>query len=188
MVWMSDEIILFPFWRYKMKKLIATSIMMAFLSACSSMPQGEQNYPKTRDEIESERVGKLTGEDGIVLFGKKKRSKGDSSEIVVNGYLWRASLDVVHNLPLASTDPFGGTIITDWYQAEANSSEKLKLNIFILGGELRSDAIKVTSFKQVRSGNGWADKAGNAAFDRKLEEEILLKARELKVGIKKFSN
>src|SRR5271168_3687579 len=32
----------------------------------------------------------------------------------VNSYLWHASLDTLAFMPLASADPFGGVIITDW--------------------------------------------------------------------------
>jgi hypothetical protein len=35
----------------------------------------------------------------------------------VNSYLWHAALDTLAFMPLASEDPFGGVIITDWYSA-----------------------------------------------------------------------
>jgi len=39
----------------------------------------------------------------------------------VNSYLWHATLDTLAFLPLASADPFGGVIITEWYSAPADA-------------------------------------------------------------------
>ena len=52
-------------------------------------------------------------------------------------------------MPLSSTGPFAGTIITDWYTSENNTNERCKLNIFINGLELKTDNLKVSSFCQV---------------------------------------
>ncbi len=48
----------------------------------------------------------------------------DISNINVNGYLWRASLDVLSIAPLISTDALGGTIITDWYTNKKIKTKK----------------------------------------------------------------
>src|SRR5919197_5001636 len=59
------------------------------------------------------------GGTGLTLFStyKPKDQGGDEGGggIGVNSYLWRASLDTIAFMPLASADPFGGVIITDWY-------------------------------------------------------------------------
>ena len=44
-------------------------------------------------------------------------SGGTSRTVGVNSYLWHATLDTLSFMPLASADPFGGVIITDWYSA-----------------------------------------------------------------------
>ena len=44
----------------------------------------------------------------------------------VNGYLWRASINVLSILPLISTDAFGGTIITDWYINKNIKNQRIK--------------------------------------------------------------
>ena len=54
------------------------------------------------------------------LFGDDKHANsggggGGGAGVGVNSYLWRATLDTVSFMPLASADPFGGIIITDWY-------------------------------------------------------------------------
>src|SRR5215469_16947805 len=59
---------------------------------------------------------------------------GDSGRITlgVNSYLWHATLDTLAFMPLASADPYGGVIITDWYSAPQNPDERMKLTIYIL--------------------------------------------------------
>ena len=161
-------------------KRILTSVMLILLAACSGAPQGEADYPKNRDQLEEERVGKLTGEDGIVLFGGKKKSSGDG--INVNSYLWRATLDTIYFMPLVSADPFGGVVLTDWYQLNPKSKERIKLNIYILGSELRSDAIRVSVFKQRNDSSKWVDVKDGDAFGEEIENKILLRAREIKVA------
>lgn len=161
------------------KKLSAAAVLLS-LCACSSMSGVEQSYPKTREQEQNEAMGKLTGEEGIVLFGGSTKSAATEG-INVNSFLWRASLDTIHKMPLISADPFGGTIITDWYKLDLDSSQRYKLNIYIVGSELRSDAIKVGAFKQVMDSKGnWGDAVEHPQLATEVENKILLKAREIK--------
>jgi hypothetical protein len=100
----------------------------------------------------------------------------------VNSYLWHASLDTLRFMPLASADPFGGVIITDWYTAPQNPNERLKVTIYILDRRLRADGIKISVFRQTRNGTAWADAATNPETANKLEDAILTRARELRLA------
>ena len=100
--------------------------------------------------------------------------------IGVNGYLWRASLDTLSFVPLASADPFGGVIITDWYTPPETPAERFKMNVYILGRQLRADGIKVAVFRQSRTGNDWVDATVIATTSVNLENEILNRARQLR--------
>ena len=51
-------------------------------------------------------------------------------------------------LTLASADPIGGAIITDWYNDPGQDNERVKLNIIISGLELRADAVRVSMFRE----------------------------------------
>jgi len=59
----------------------------------------------------------------------------------VNGYLWRASLDTLAFMPLASADPYGGVIITDWYVNPERPEERFKCTVYILDSRLRADGL-----------------------------------------------
>lgn len=100
----------------------------------------------------------------------------------VNSYLWHATLDTLAFMPLASADPFGGVIITDWYSAPSNFGERMKVTIYILDRRLRADGIKIAVFRQTHSSDGWIDAQVNPETATKLEDAILTRARELRLA------
>ncbi len=100
----------------------------------------------------------------------------------VNSYLWHATLDTLAFMPLASADPFGGVIITDWYSAPESPNERMKVTIYILDRRLRADGLKIAVFRQTHSAEGWADAQVNPDTAIKLEDAILMRARELRLA------
>ena len=74
---------------------------------------------------------------------------GGGGTMGVNAYLWRGALDTLSFMPLASADPFGGVIITDWYTPPNSTDERFKATAYILSRQLRSDGVRVTIFRQV---------------------------------------
>jgi hypothetical protein len=110
-------------------------------------------------------------------------SSGSGSRTLgVNSYLWHATLDTLSFIPLASADPFGGVVITEWYSAPQVPNERMKVTVYILDRNLRADGLKVAVFRQVKGADGWADAtvAGDTAV--KLEDAILTRARELRLA------
>ncbi|MBI1308565.1 MAG: DUF3576 domain-containing protein [Proteobacteria bacterium] len=127
--------------------------------------------------------GLLSGESGNLLDAFNKKGKGGESggTIGVNIYLWRAALESVAFMPITQADSNGGVIVTDWYSSPAAPNERVRANVLILGKSLSSNAVKVTLFKQTRSGSSWANAEVSPATARALEDTILTKARALKV-------
>ena len=149
------------------------------LSACDKTFKPEPH--KTEEDLEREQMGSIFGEGGLKLFSSGKN--GNGSGIGVNAHLWRASLEVFKFLPFTQTDPFGGVIISDWYTNPATPNQRIKVNIFILDTVLRGDAIRVSLFKQTKTNDGeWKDAVVESETNRKLENQILLKAREIRVA------
>ncbi len=58
----------------------------------------------------------------------------------VNSYLWHASLDTLSFLPMASADPFGGVINSEWYIAPNAPDERLKVTVYIMARPARRTA------------------------------------------------
>jgi hypothetical protein len=125
------------------------------------------------------------GPGGLSLFGadRPQEDEGGGGGIGVNSYLWRASLDTIAFMPLASADPFGGVIITDWYTPSETPDERLKVNIVILGRQLRADGVRASVFRQRRDGTGvWTDAAVATETATELEDAILTRARQLRIA------
>ena len=119
----------------------------------------------------------------INLFGENKDSQQTSvgMGLPINPFLWRASIETISFMPLASTDPFAGTIITDWYTAENSLGERCKLNIFINGADMKTDNLKVSSFCQSLKDKQWVNSPSNNEDNIRLENAILNKAKKLKL-------
>ena len=100
--------------------------------------------------------------------------------IGVNSYLWRASLDALSFMPLLQADSAGGVIITDWYANPRNPEERMKIVVSILDRDLRADALRVTSSRQVIQSGTWVAAPVQASTVQKLEEIILTRARDLR--------
>ena len=76
------------------------------------------------------------------------KSRGGTFDFASSNELWRASLDIIDFMPLASVNYSGGIIITDWYSADENSNESIKISIRFLTNEIRSDAIDIKVFNK----------------------------------------
>lgn len=127
--------------------------------------------------------GSILGPSGLSLFGGEEEAPAGGTGIGVNAYLWRASLDTLSFMPIASADPFGGVIITDWYASPENPAERFKVNLFILDRALRADGIRAAIFRQQRTVSGqWQDAAVETAIGTELENTILTRARQLRVS------
>jgi len=117
-------------------------------------------------------------------FGRDSAPKGgEAAQIGVNAYLWRAALDTLSFMPLASADPYGGVVITDWYANPEKPDERFKATVYILDTRLRADGLNVTVFKQVADGaGGWMDAPTAAQTETDIENAILTKARQLRLA------
>lgn len=152
------------------------------LGACGGI-ESEASYP---DPLEGmyDQGSLLGGEGGFTLLGPR-RAPGDqeTTGIGVNSYLWRASLDTLAFMPLASADPFGGVILTDWYSPPEAPSERFKVNLYILDRQLRADGLRLSVFRQMRGPAGdWQDAGVGPDTARQLEDAILTRARQIRIA------
>ncbi|MXP64626.1 DUF3576 domain-containing protein [Roseomonas sp. M0104] len=164
-----------------MRKLLAFGLILT-VTACGY--GREVKNDEYYDDSKRARVqGRLTGSDGILIFGTDRSSQqADSQEggLGVNAYLWRATLDTLSFLPLSSADPFGGVIITDWYSPAATPTERFRATAYILGRQLRSDGVRVSVFRQELHNGGWVDAPVAPTTNTDMENQILARARELR--------
>jgi uncharacterized protein DUF3576 len=143
------------------------------LAACSGHDSGGRAVDTTGDASLSAPRNHLLGED-------RSATGGDQTQAGVNAYLWRGAIDTLSFMPFASADPVGGIIITDWYTPPTTAGERFKATAYILGKQLRSDAIRVAIFRQTLQDGQWVDAAvaPNTAPD--ITNKILARARQLR--------
>jgi len=98
---------------------------------------------------------------------------GGGGGLGVNAYLWRGALDTLGFMPLASADPFGGVIITDWYSPGGSTGERFKATAYIFGRQLRSDGIRVAIFRQVLQDGQWVDAPVSPVTVSEIEDKVL---------------
>ncbi len=171
------------------RAVIGVCLAGLVLAGCSQIPGLEYDDPigtkteGTFGKLKRSSGGGLFGGTGLSLFGSNEEAAGIGAPIPVNSYLWRASLDTLSFMPLASADPFGGVIITDWFTPRASVNERFKMTVYILSRELRSDGLRVAVFRQQNDGNGnWIDGEVHVETAAELENAILTRARELRVA------
>ena len=160
------------------------------LIGCNNNPEVEAppGYRTDNNERIRDQYGTVWGGDeplfqrGTGRFERRDGTDGGAyAGIGVNAWLWRASLETIDFLPLAQADPFGGVIITDWYSPE-RPDERFKLNVYVLDTVLRADGIKVAVFRQANGENGWRDVEVDPKTATDIEDNILTRARELRIA------
>lgn len=103
----------------------------------------------------------------------------------VNGYLWRATLNILSVAPLISTDALSGTIITDWYANKNIQNQRLKITVYINSNELKSESIKIKVEIQNFKNNIWSQPLTSNSLATQIEDSILNEARNLKLNLDK---
>ena len=173
------------------RALAVVCIAGVALGGCGDIPGFEYDDPVgsksqgTRGKLKQSSGGAgLFGGSALSLFGSGDEATGGvGAPIPVNSYLWRATLDTLSFMPLASADPFGGVIITDWFTPQESANERFKMTVYILSRELRSDGLRVAVFRQKNDGDGnWIDGEVHVETAAELENAILTRARELRVA------
>ena len=135
----------------------------------------------------------VTGEKKTAGIFSKDSNKGislsdilspQSSEnsVNVNGYLWRASLNILSIAPLISTDALGGTIISDWYINKNIKNKRIKIMAYIKTSELRSDGISVKVHVQNLKNGFWNETYTDEGLASQIENNILNKARNYRIN------
>ena len=129
---------------------------------------------------EEQPVSLLTGKPGGIKISDFGSNNNPDTSMPVNAIAWRAALDIASLVPLADVDTFGGTIVTEWYSLADRPDERIKMTIFIVGRELRSDSVIVRVHVQEKTANGWGEIAREEVLARQIEGLILARARELR--------
>jgi len=157
----------------KLKKILILASLFGFLNACSGVdarqfpPDAES---RVRKNIEEGRGFRL---DNLI----KGENKGGDFMFASANELWRASLDTIDFMPLASANYSGGIIITDWYSSDMGSAESIKISIRFLTNEIVSNALDIKVFyKKCASNENCKIIEKSENIKKELTKKILTKA------------
>ena len=130
-----------------LKTIFAIILSAIILSSCNGKFPGAdaRKYP---DDPKLRVKKNLEEGRGFRVMDLGKSRGGGAFEFASSNELWRASLDTIDFMPLASVNYSGGIIITDWYSTDENSNESIKISIRFLTNEIRSDALDIKVFNK----------------------------------------
>ena len=163
-------------------KITAVAAFAAFaLANCGGATPTEQ---LDREDTGGGRLSEDTGGRLSDLIASSGSSAGQGGGLTpVNRFLWRASLDTLAFLPLNSTDPFTGVVATDWAASPDAPNERFKVTAYVKSPRLSAGSLQVAVFREIRANDGvWASAPVSGATARQLEDAILVRARQLKIG------
>ena len=172
-----------------MKNNLKNTLVLASLLVClygCGMGADARQFPPDAES----RVKKNIEEGrGFRLFDDMKRGGSGNFDFASSNSLWRASLDTIDFMPLASANYSGGIIITDWYSSNNSSSEAIKISIRFLTNEIRSDALDIKVFyKKCASNENCKIIEKSENIKKELSKKILTKAAvyEAETKVKNF--
>jgi len=168
-----------------LKYIAILGTLFVFLYGCG-MGADARQFPPEPDK----RIKKNIEEGrGFRIFDGDKKGGSGNFDFASSNSLWRASLDTIDFMPLASANYSGGIIITDWYSSDTGSSEAIKITIRFLTNEIRSDALDIKVFyKKCASNQNCAIIEKSENIKKELSKKILTKAAiyEKETKVKNF--
>ena len=159
--------------------LLITILLM--ISSCSNYKSVFSN--KVNGETQKP-ILVLENTSKDVLLSKVINSP-NLDNVNVNGYLWRATLNILSVAPLISTDALSGIIITDWYANKNIQNQRLKITAYIKTNELKSESINIKVEIQNFKNNIWSRPLTSNSLATQIEDNILNEARNLKLNLDK---
>ncbi|WP_435166204.1 DUF3576 domain-containing protein [Candidatus Pelagibacter bacterium nBUS_28] len=163
------------------KNTVISILLALLLSSCNGkLPGGDARKfpddPKLRVKKNLEEGRGFRFSD--TLDGLKN---GGVFEFASSNELWRASLDTIDFMPLASVNYSGGIIITDWYSSNQKSNESIKISIRFLTNQIRSDALDIKVFnKKCTTPSNCITSEKNSTINSELKKKILQTAAKYK--------
>ena len=162
----------------KIKKLQTIAVIVLsfiFLYSCQAFkykPVSAKDFPPEPSKRVKKNIEE--GRGFTVMDGLNKKT---TYEFASSNPLWRASLDTLDFMPLATANYSGGIIVTDWYNDDSSENESVKISVRFLSNEIRSDALDINIFtKKCDERNNCTVIEGNNEIVTSLKKGILKKA------------
>ena len=158
------------------KNIVFYLFLSAFISSCGNV--GSIFDPKEPIDPDARKRARDNAKEGRGIVFGKQGNKSTTYQFATSNPLWRASLDTLDFMVLATVDYAGGLIISDWY-SDNNPDEAIKITLRFLDNEVRVDSIKVTIHKKICKNNNCRIKQVKSDLSFDIKDKILKKAAYL---------
>lgn len=165
-------------------KFIFLITFSIFLQSCEAL-KFKRSDVKDNPINDADKREKNIREGKGISFGGGKKGSG-VFDFATSNEMWRASMEILDFVPLATADYGGGVIITDWYKDDLNSKESIKIMINFLSNEIRADGLKVKVYKKVCDNNQNCNTQLMASsLENEIKLAVLKKAAQIKTKDRK---
>ena len=163
------------------KKITLLFCIALFLNACGGWAKFKRSDVKDTPINDAEKRKKNIEEGRGIRVGKGFNKGNGSFNFATSNEMWRASLEILDFVPLATVDYSGGIIITDWYSDDLSSNETIKIIVNFLSNEIRADGIKIKIYKkECTKAQTCQTQLLTSSIDNEIKLAILKKAAQIK--------
>jgi hypothetical protein len=154
---------------------------------CSSLKEkGEKDIIK-KETPEANMKERILSRESVGIFDSaRSRMGGTSYEFATSNVLWRASLQSLKGMPIASANYSGGVLISDWIDSEeVGSTYKIQINF--KSNELAVSSLDVQTFLK-KCSSSYTDcklSTGSEETSTAIKNKILNTARSLTIAEEK---
>ena len=160
------------------KKTFLIFLIAIFFNACGGFKRSDVKDNPINDADKRQR--NIEEGRGITIGKAFNRNTG-SFNFATSNEMWRASLEILDFVPLATVDYSGGVIITDWYSDDLNSDETIKIIVNFLSNEIRADGLKIKLYKKKCNQNQICNtQLLSSNINNEIKLAILKKAAQIK--------
>ena len=160
------------------KKTFLIFLIAIFFNACGGFKRSDVKDNPIND---ADKRQKNIEEGRGITIGKAFNRDTGSFNFATSNEMWRASLEILDFVPLATVDYSGGVIITDWYSDNLNSDETIKIIVNFLSNEIRADGLKIKLYKKKCNQNQICNtQLLSSNINNEIKLAILKKAAQIK--------
>ena len=161
------------------------TFILIFTIGCSVLKgdQKEGEVKKRKKTPEASMKERILARDNSGIFNSAKSGIGGTTyEFATSNVLWRASLQSLQDIPIASANYSGGVLISDWIDSNA-SGTSYKIQVNFKSNELATTSLEIKTFLKKCSANYTSCKLsnGSAETNAEIKNKILNIARVLKI-------
>ena len=159
------------------------TFILIFTIGCSVLKGDQKEVKKRKKTAEANMKERMLARgDGGILNSAKSSLGGTTYEFATSNVLWRASLQSLQDLPIASANYSGGILISDWVDADGTRTS-YKIQVNFKSNELATTSLEIKTFLKKCSANYTSCKLsnGSAKTNAEIKNKILNIARSLKI-------